>query len=177
MFNAEILRTSRYSLRPIVEDDIENIFKGLSNAEVVKYYAVSFNSLEATKEQMAWYRNLIETETGIWWTISLRKDNSFVGAIGFNDIERKSQSAEIGFWILPNYWRKGILSEVIPIVVDHAFTRLGLARIVGYVEKENQACRAALNKLGFIYGGTEEDCEIKDGMPISIATYSLNSNS
>ena len=36
--------------------DIENIYRGLSHPEVIKYYGVSYNSLEATKVQMEWFK-------------------------------------------------------------------------------------------------------------------------
>lgn len=171
------LTTNRFILKPVQETDLENIYLGLSNPEVVKYYAVSFDTLEATKEQMAWYKNLVDTETGVWWTISSKVDGQFVGAVGLNDINKSRQTGELGFWLLPEFWRQGILTEVLPIVADYAFKNLPLARIEGFVETKNQACRAALLKLGFEYEGSEEDCEIKDGKPISIATYSLNSKS
>lgn len=69
------LKTERLLLRKIQQDDIQNIYNGLSNTEVIRYYGISFDTLEATEEQMIWFKNLEETETGIWWAIavSMRK--------------------------------------------------------------------------------------------------------
>lgn len=53
-------------LRHIGDDDIVSIYKGLSNPEVIKYYGVSFHSLEATEKHMAFYRDLEQNGTGIW---------------------------------------------------------------------------------------------------------------
>ncbi|WP_317125180.1 hypothetical protein [Flavobacterium macacae] len=52
-------------LRQIQQGDIQNIFHGLSNRDVIQYYGISFTSLEATTAQMTWFKNLEETETGI----------------------------------------------------------------------------------------------------------------
>lgn len=46
------LQTKRLILRQIIPTDIQDIYKGLSNPEVIKYYGVSFDSLAGTAEQM-----------------------------------------------------------------------------------------------------------------------------
>ena len=38
------IKTSRFRLRQFTDADLENVFKGLSHPEVIKYYGVSFNS-------------------------------------------------------------------------------------------------------------------------------------
>ena len=52
------IQTPRLLLRPFVDSDLENVFKGLSHPAVIKHYGISFNSLEATQEQMDWFANL-----------------------------------------------------------------------------------------------------------------------
>ena len=46
-----ILKTERLLLRQFVDTDLENVFKGLSHPEIIKYYGVSYQTLEATKAQ------------------------------------------------------------------------------------------------------------------------------
>ena len=48
-----ILNSERLLLRQIVQEDIHDIFKGLSHPEVIKYYGVSYQTLEDTKEQIS----------------------------------------------------------------------------------------------------------------------------
>ena len=45
------LLTSRFVLKPIVDSDIEFVYQGLSHPEVIKYYGISYNSLEGTRDQ------------------------------------------------------------------------------------------------------------------------------
>jgi RimJ/RimL family protein N-acetyltransferase len=63
MFNSENLL-----LRPIRDTDIEHVFRGLSNSEVIRYYGVSFSSLEETKLQFGHEETLKECEckNGKW---------------------------------------------------------------------------------------------------------------
>jgi len=58
------MKTERLLLRQIVASDIGHIFKGLSDPEIIKYYGVNFQSLEATKEQMTFYADLEKNGTG-----------------------------------------------------------------------------------------------------------------
>ena len=38
-----IIYTERLLIREIIDSDHENVFRGLSNPNVIKYYGVSFN--------------------------------------------------------------------------------------------------------------------------------------
>ncbi len=53
-----VIETDRFTLRQFTDDDLENVFAGLSHPEVTQYYGVRFDSLEATKEQMDWFKDL-----------------------------------------------------------------------------------------------------------------------
>lgn len=44
-----IIKTDRLLLRQFVESDLENVFNGLSHPDIIKYYGVSYLTLEATK--------------------------------------------------------------------------------------------------------------------------------
>jgi len=167
------MNKSAYILREIEDTDIHNIYKGLSNAEITKYYDVHFSTLEETEEQMEWYRNLKSEGTGIWWGIYDKNDNQFCGAGGFNDLDKNHQKAEIGLWLLKEYWGKGILKEVMPQLFEKGFNNLDLNRIEGYVVSDNIKCKRALEKINFQYEGTMRECEIKKGEKINIDFYSI----
>ncbi len=163
----ESMTTDRLMLRPVVDSDIENIFKGLSDPLVVRHYGVSFDTLEATKEQMIWYGDMKQ----YWWAIFSSDNSEFYGAGGLNDISEEHKKAEVGLWLLPDYWGKGIMKETMPLICDYGFNKLGLHRIEGFVESHNMNCKRALAKLDFVYEGTMQDCEVKDGKYVSVDIY------
>ncbi len=167
-----VLETDTLYLRQFQNSDLSNVFKGLSHPDIIKYYGISFNSLEATKEQLFWFADLERNETGIWWAIHSKETHEFLGAGGLNDIHKKHKKAEIGFWLLPDHWGQGIMSAAIPMILHHAFTHLDLHRIEGFVESKNTNCKKALAKLKFNFEGTMKDCEIKNGNFISLDIYS-----
>lgn len=168
-----MMETENYHLKEIESTDIKNIHKGLSDPDVTKYYDVHFPTLEATKIQMEWYNNLKKEGTGIWWGIYGDTDNEFRGACGFNNLERNHNKAQIGLWLLKEYWGNGILKEIMPKLFEHGFTNLKLNRIEGYVLNDNTKCKNALEKINFTYEGTMRECEVKNGNKISIDIYSI----
>lgn len=166
------IKTNRLLLRAFVPEDITNVYYGLSHPQVIPFYGVSFDSLEATREQMEWFADLEKTGKGIWWAICSADNQTFFGAGGFNDLNREHRKAEVGLWLLPEYWGQGIMQEAMPLMLDHAFEELDLHRIEGFVESENHNCKRALAKLNFNYEGTMKDCEVKNGQFISLDIYS-----
>ena len=170
------MKTENYILKEIEESDLNNIHKGLSNPDITKYYDVHFSTLEETKEQMEWYRNLKKDGTGIWWGIYDKSDNEFCGAGGFNSLDKKHRKAEIGLWLLKEYWGKGILKKIMPKLFEKGFTELDLNRIEGYVVSDNTKCKNALEKINFTYEGTMRECEMKNNEKISVDFYSILKN-
>mgnify|MGYP001133751685 CR=1 FL=1 len=168
--NRKIL-TNRLLLRQFNESDLENVFKGLSHPDVIKHYGISFESLEATKEQIAWFADLEKDGTGIWFAVCSSDNKTFYGAGGLNSLNKKHKKAEIGFWLMPEFWGQGIMKEAMPLICDYGFYELGLHRIEGFVESDNLNCKNAMAKLDFQHEGTMKDCEIKNGKYISLDIF------
>jgi ribosomal-protein-alanine N-acetyltransferase len=64
-----------------------------------------------------------------------------------------------------------MMTEVVPLLVEYGFSKMGLHRIEGFVETENINCKKAMQKLQFDHEGTMKDCEIKNGRFISLDIY------
>lgn len=169
--NFPILKTERLLLRQFVASDIENVFKGLSHPEVIKYYGISFQTIEETNEQMVFFASLEKEKTGIWWAICSADNQTFFGGGGFHNLCNENHKAEIGFWLLPEFWRKGIMKEAMPLLCNFGFENLNLHRIEGFVESENENCKKAMEKLDFHNEGTMKECEIKNGKYISLEIF------
>jgi [ribosomal protein S5]-alanine N-acetyltransferase len=166
------ITSQRLLLRQFVDSDIQNVFQGLSDPEIIKYYGVSYKTLDETKEQMKFFADLEKEGTGIWWAVCSLDNKTFYGAGGLNNLSKEHKKAEIGFWLLTNYWGQGILKEAMPLICEYGFNKLGLHRIEGFVETDNLNCKKAIEKLDFKHEGTMRDCEIKNGKFVSVDIYS-----
>ena len=166
-----IIRTQRLLLRQFADNDLENVFKGLSHPDVIKYYGVSFQTLESTKEQMTFFADLEKNETGIWWAVCSLENQTFYGAGGLNSLNKEHKKAEIGFWLISDFWGDEIMKEAMPLICSYRCDNLEVHRIVGFVESENKNCKNAMAKLDFQHEGTMKECEIKNGKFISLDIY------
>jgi len=168
------LITKRLLLRKIIPSDQSAIFKGLSDPAVTKYYGVSYNSFEAAAEQMKFYDDLLKDDTGIWWAVCLREQPAdMIGACGFNYVNRQHKKMEIGYWLLPAYFGKGIMTEAVPPIIKYAFSSMDIHRIEAVVETGNDDSTKLLKKLNFTYEGALADSEIKNGKFISLQYWAI----
>ena len=165
------IKTERLLLRQFSDSDLENVFNGLSHPEIIKYYGVSFQTLEATKEQMVFFADLEKNETGIWFAVCSADNKTFYGAGGLNNLSKEHKKAEIGFWLISDFWGQGIMKEAMLLICNYGFDNLELHRIEGFVESENKNCKNAMSKLDFQHEGTMKECEIKNGKFISLDIY------
>lgn len=85
------------------------------------------------------------------------------GVIGLTiqkDIYRKS--AEIGYWLGEPFWRKGIASKAVELIVEYGFKDLNLIRIYTGVFEFNIASMKVLEKNGFKKEGIFKNAIIKN---------------
>ncbi|MCY7351153.1 MAG: GNAT family N-acetyltransferase [Cytophagaceae bacterium] len=130
-------------------------------------------TFEATQFQMDWFGHLLASKTGICWAISLLKNPDLPGACGFNKLNSEHKKAEIGFWFLPAHWKEGVMTEVLPGVIEYAVGSLNLHRIEAIVESRNEASRNLLLKLNFVFEGCLNECEIKNGEYIDLDYFAI----
>lgn len=165
-------KTNKILLRAIDNSDLEHVFLGLSHPEVIKHYGVSFCTLEDTKVQMKWFEHTKQD----WFAICSPDDKIFYGAVGLNDICQVHKKAEIGLWLLPEFWGRGFMQAAMTIISNYGFDCLGLHRIEGFVSSENDKCIRAMSKLDFELEGTMRDCEIKNNEYVSVSIFSKIKN-
>ena len=122
---------------------------------------------------MDWYANMIKNDTGRCWAICSADNEIFYGVCTLNFWKKEHRKAETGYWIFPEFWGMGIVSEAMTRVFYFGFNEMNLHRISAEVEDDNAASRALLQKLGFKQEGTLMECEIKDGRFINLEIYAL----
>jgi ribosomal-protein-alanine N-acetyltransferase len=167
------LVTDRLLLQEVQPEDQQFIFEGLSHREVIPFYGVRYDSFEATKAQMNWYAKIYDEGSGISWKIVDRNTKENIGDISVYLYKPEHNKAEVGFWLLPQYWHKGFAIEALHAVIDYWKKEKNLHRMEAFVEEGNDASSRLLEKAGFQYEGKMIDCEIKSGNYISLKIYGL----
>ena len=165
------LDTPRLSLQQILPEDQAFIFEGLSHPDVIRFYGVRYDSYEATSTQMEWYEQMIREGSGIPWKIVDRSTGERMGVITVYYYKPAHKKAEIGFWILPQFWNRGYATEAMEAAIKYWEEDKALHRMEAFVEEGNLASSRILEKSGFTREGCMKDCEIKNGEYISLVVY------
>jgi [ribosomal protein S5]-alanine N-acetyltransferase len=98
------------------------------------------------------------------WAIRRQEDNFLIGCVGYHDhVIGSSHRAEIGYWLAKPFWGQGIMTEVVTVMTDYGFEKLGLLRITANVFKHNLGSARVLEKAGYTYEGTLRSHYKKDG--------------
>ncbi|HWC52921.1 MAG TPA: GNAT family N-acetyltransferase [Chitinophagaceae bacterium] len=171
-----LLTTERFFLQQIFPEDQQFIFEGLSHPDIIRFYGVRYDSLEATKKQMDWYEKNLKENTGCSWKIVDKTSGEKIGVVAYYYFKPEHKKAEIGFWIFPQYWNKGIVTETLKAVIAYCRKEKGIHRLEAFVEEGNEASSRVLEKLGFVCEGKMYECEIKDGRFINLIIFGLLSD-
>ena len=89
--------------------------------------------------------------------IRLREDGRLAGVFQISQIFRKAfQSGYLGYSGVAGLEGKGYMTEGMRLVVDHAFSELGLHRLEANIQPGNTASIALVRRCGFVKEGFSE---------------------
>jgi [ribosomal protein S5]-alanine N-acetyltransferase len=74
--------------------------------------------------------------------------NRLVGIVSLKNIDSDNKKANVGYWIGEQYWGNGLATESVALVINYAFSVLGLEEISAYVYSENKASIRVLERNG-----------------------------
>lgn len=150
MMDFPILETERLSLVQITQKNVEEIFSIFSNEEVIKYYGMDpFTEKDQAVKMIDSFQTRFENQQGIRWGIVEKESKKLIGTIGLNNLVLHAKRTEIGYDLLPEYWRKGFMSEAIKEITAYCFDKLGIYRIGANIFPDNTASSTLVEKLGF----------------------------
>ena len=126
-----------------------------------------------TNDSANWWLNMVfENEGKCALFRKIVVDGEIVGTISIeqkSDVYRKD--AEIGYFLLNEYYAKGIMSEAVSMICDLAFEELDIVRITGLVYENNIASRRVLEKNNFVLEGIMKDAVIKNDVLHNLCVY------
>lgn len=147
---ATILETNRLLLRHLVMDDLNNLFALYSDPEIRKYFPDGVLNLADTKDELEWFLNghPEHPELGLWATIH-KETGKFIGRCGLLPwtIDERLE-IEIAYLINKAYWGQGLATEAARGIMQYAFERLKVSRLICLMEPENFASQRVAEKIG-----------------------------
>jgi len=144
-----IIETKRLILREFTINDFEAVFEFNSRVEVHKYTGDEIiKSIERAKEIISniWLNDYKNYGYGRWAVI-YKPENKIIGFAGLKYLPEINET-DIGYRFLPEYWGKGIATEVSKKIINYGFDQLKLNRIIGITMPENIGSCKVLEKIG-----------------------------
>jgi ribosomal-protein-alanine N-acetyltransferase len=141
-----ILTTERLTLRQLAINDEQEIFTLRSDIEINKYLD---RQISNTINDARNFINKIINNNSVYWAITLSDKNILVGTIclfGFSD---ENYKCEIGFELLTNFQRQGIMTEAVEKVIDYAFNTIKVKKIEASLHRDNLSSIKLLEKFSF----------------------------
>lgn len=166
--------TARFRLRRISDADMEPMFRNFSDPLLMQYYDMRPVQCAEEVEDLLSHWNACEISgTGCRWGIADRTSDRLVGTVGLHAINKAHGRCETGYEISRAAWGCGVMSEVFPHVLRHAFETRGLFRIGALVVPTNTASIALLRKFGFRREGVLRGYMKRDGTSADMASFGL----
>ena len=146
-----ILKTERLVLKPISENDIENVFE-LQSLEQTTEFNTSKppSSIDETKINVTeWIaeNNKVNIKN-FTFAVKLIEDEKFIGLIGIHLGKEHYKNAEVWFQFDYRFWNKGYATESLRKIIDFGFEDLNLHRIEAGCAIENIGSFSVLEKVG-----------------------------
>lgn len=171
------LKTNRLSIRPPLLEDVEQLFRLMSNNELVKF--LTWEPHQNLVETRNLIENLITAQSqdrGYHWCIC--QSEKILGLVSLIDVRRKIRTwtmnrAELSYWIGVGFQGNGFATEASQAVVQFGFGFLNLHKIIIAHALENGESKKICNKLGFVQYAHEHDAFLKNGKWHDLLWYEL----
>lgn len=156
------LETERLILKPIDESHAEDILKIRSNEVVNKFVKrippkTNYDALDF----ILTIKKRIRNNESLYWGISYNNQQNLIGTICLWNFSEDRTEAEVGYELLPDHHRKGIMSEALSAVLNFGFNELNLLEILAFTNKFNENSKGLLVKHDFVL----QEGRIDEGFP------------
>lgn len=166
--------SERFRLRDFEPGDLAAVYENFSDPRVMKYYdAAPLGKMAEAERLLAEWRHAEHHGTGLRWAIADRNSNRLIGTCGFHALARRHRRAEIGYELHPDWWGRGVMSEVLPLALEHAFRKLQLNRLAALILPANRPSIALVRKFGFRREGLLREFVRVADRRLDMESYSL----
>lgn len=165
----------RIRLRPFcLSSDAQRLFEICSSDETVRFYGMEpMQSVAEAEQLLACYAKGMAAGTSVHWAIVDTQSGILVGDAGIMSIDGRNRRAS-SYCILDSaYWGRGLSSDAMKLLFDHAFSVSPLNRIHAFIDVRNVRTIKSVEGIGFVREGVLRDYEIDRGEYIDDAVYAL----
>ena len=131
-------------------EDLDALWALYGNPHVIKYIPDAPQTYAEAREELKWHMNghPKHPELGLWATI-LKETGVFIGRCGLLPCTIEGRyEVEVAYAIAEEYWGQGLATEAARGILQHAFGKLNLPRLICLVDPDNIASQRVAEKIG-----------------------------
>ena len=138
------IKTERLELKPLSDDDRDNMIELLTNSEIKKTYMLpDFESEEQAEKLFARLKEGSLADKV--YQVGIFLDDEVIGYA--NEVERDGGKIELGYVIHPKHHNKGYGTEMLRGMIEEMFAR-GFSEVLAGAFEENLASMRIMEKSG-----------------------------
>ena len=150
------LTTERLVLDDLTGQDLLNIQRVARDPGVMRYVLIW---LENDEQVAGFLLNAIDEaqrqdRRGYVLAVRIPGTHEFAGFAMLEIDPGQESTAEVGYILLPDYWKNGYASEILRALLAFGFGELGLHRVYGKCDELNLPSVHVMEKCGLQYEGT-----------------------
>ncbi|MDO5851444.1 MAG: GNAT family protein [Methanobacteriaceae archaeon] len=139
-------------------EDVWQLYELWSNDNVMKYMGIKPDTtIKNTEKRIFDIHEAYNNGTKIHWSIHIKKTNKIIGTCALQYINNNIKNTEIAYELLPDYQKKGYMTQTLPVIINFAYNILQLEEIYAIIcEKANDSIKQ-IKKHNFKYNTTLEN--------------------
>lgn len=168
------IETERLLLHRMTKNDADEIFRLRSDKKITEY--LDRDPPKSIEEIYEWVIKVdaeIDENRGISWGMYLKGEPKLIGSIGLWRTVPEHHYAEIGYSLLNEYQRKGLMFEAMIAALKYGFNEMQLHRVEANINPLNIPSQAILEKAGFVKEAHFKENYYYNGNYTDSAIYSL----
>jgi RimJ/RimL family protein N-acetyltransferase len=158
------LQGERCRVRPWTHADAGSLVEHANDIEIARHLRDRFPHPYTARDARDFLKHAAAAQDPS--NLAIEVEGRAVGAIGYvpgTDVERFS--AEIGYWLGKAFWGRGIGTEALGLVTEHAFRELNFLRLFALPFADNAPSIRILEKAGYVREALLRSSCVKYGEP------------
>lgn len=158
-----MIKTERLILRPLDLKDLDTTHEYASDIETTKYmYHLPNKTVKDTEQFLQRVVAEWGKEIPSFYEFTIVLDEKHIGAVSIY-LDESKQKGVLGWIINKSYQGNGYATEAAKAVVQYAFDKLKVKKVVAHCDCRNEPSRQVMRKIGLSFESEDErrykDCD------------------
>jgi RimJ/RimL family protein N-acetyltransferase len=168
-----VLAAGSVVLRDLRQSDAASLFALLTTEEVSRFISPPPTTVEGFERFIAWTHREREAGRYACFAVTLKGYDTAIGIFQVRDLHSGFDTAEWGFAIGSQFWGTGVFENGAKLVLEFAFTTIGVRRLEARAAVQNGRGHGALMKIGAVQEGVLRQSFEKNGRHLDQVLFAI----